>query len=67
MQPDMRNPRVGDKVVLHANRFPDQPEPLDGEVVDINIDRSKFYVVGANKKAKWLSADDFNLNPNSVR
>lgn len=63
----MRTPRVDDRVIIHANRFPDQPEPLDGGVVDINIDRSKFYVVGANKRAKWLSADDFNLNPNSVR
>jgi hypothetical protein len=67
MQPDLRDPRVGDRVVIHANCFPDQPEPLDGEVLDTSIDRSKFYVLGSSKQAKWLDKNQFNLNPNTLK
>jgi hypothetical protein len=77
MQPDLRDPRVGDRVVIHANCFPDQPEPLDGEVLNIgtHIDTQKsqftrqvrFYVLSSNKQAKWLDKNQFNLNPNTLK
>lgn len=70
MQPDLRNPKVGDRVLVHPDTFDRQPTPAEGMVELVDHRNLRYFVqLGeANDfSAAYLDKSQFNLHPDSLR